>query len=99
MIGKLHVDMMFQERYLPSDVNVKVRLVRSPKAFVLMADGEDPGYKVVITDVALFVRKIKLSDTIKEIQQRGLQKVNAKYPIQCMDTVVYSVPRGNLTGN
>ena len=64
-----------------------------------MADGQDPKYKVVITALSLFVRKVTLSDTMKEVQLRGLHESNAKYPIQHLDTFVYSVPRGNLTGN
>ena len=99
MIGKLHVDMMFQERYLPCGVNVKIILVRSSDAFVLMADGENPKYKIMVTHVALFVWKVKLSDTMSEVQLRGLQTGNAKYPIHHVDTVIYSVPQGNLMGN
>ena len=36
---------------------------------------------------------------MNEIQLRSLHKTNAKYPIHWMDTVVYSVPWGSLTGN
>ena len=64
-----------------------------------MADGQDPKYKAVITALSLFVRKVTLSDTMKEVQLRVLHESNAKYPICHMVTVVYSVPQGNLTGN
>ena len=64
-----------------------------------MADGEDPQYKVQVTQVSLFVRKVELSAAMLETHLRGLHKTHALYPIRRMDTVVYSVPRGNLTGN
>ena len=66
--------------------------MRSSDAFVLMADGPNPQYKLKLKQVALFVRKVALSSTMNEIQLRGLHKINAKYPIHWMDTVVYSVP-------
>ena len=99
MIGKLHVDLMFQERLVPQGVTMKVRLVRSTDAFVLMADGPNPRYKVLVTEIALLVRKLSLSQSMKEIMARGLIRDTAKYPIRRIDTHVYSVPQGNLTGN
>ena len=53
LIGKLHVDMMFQEKYLPSGVSVKVWLVRSSDVFVLMANGPNPQYKLKLNQVTL----------------------------------------------
>ncbi len=49
LFGKLHVDLMYQERYILNKVSMAVRLVRSKPQFVLMAAGRDPDYKVVIT--------------------------------------------------
>src|SRR3954466_14698239 len=38
MIGCIHSDLFFQEKYLPSDVGIRLRLVRSKNAFCLMSD-------------------------------------------------------------
>ena len=38
MSGKLHIDVMFGERYVLNGVNTVIQLVRSSDAFVLMAD-------------------------------------------------------------
>ena len=66
MVRKLHVDLMFQVKYVLNGVSVKVQLVRSSDAFLLMADGEDPQYKVQVTQVSLFMRKVELSAVMLE---------------------------------
>ena len=50
MIGRLHVDLFMQDRFLINGVTVKIRLVRSKDAFSLMAGGANPDYKVRIVD-------------------------------------------------
>ena len=64
MMGRLHVDLFMQDRFLINGVTVKIRLVRSKDAFSLMAGGVNPDYKVRIVDAVLFVRKAVLSPTV-----------------------------------
>ena len=61
MSGKLHIDLMFGERYILSGVNTVIQLVRSSDAFVLMADGPNPNYKMIVTEAILTVRKVTLT--------------------------------------
>ena len=42
MMGRLHVDLFMQDRFLINGVTVKIRLVRSKDAFSLMAGGANP---------------------------------------------------------
>ena len=58
MMGRLHVDLFLQDRFLLNGVSVKIRLVRSKDAFSLMAGGQNPDYKVQILDAVLFARKL-----------------------------------------
>ena len=54
MIGRIHADISFQERYMLNEVGIKVQLVRSKDAFCLM--GEMPNdTKLEITHAALFI--------------------------------------------
>lgn len=99
MMGKLHLDLFFQDRYLLNNVDIKIRLVRSKDSFALMAGGANPSFKVTIVDATLFVRKVKLSATVQSAHIKCLQKGTAKYPIRRVDVKVFSVPRGNLTVN
>ena len=59
----LHLDIMFQERYLLNHVDVQLRVLRSKDAFCIMA-AENFAYKVFLSHVSLFVRKVKLSAPI-----------------------------------
>ena len=53
MMGRLHVDMFLQDRFLLNGVDVKIRLVRSKDAFALMACGANHDYKVNIIEATL----------------------------------------------
>jgi len=54
MMGRLHADIFFQDRYMLNEVGVKIKLIRSKDTFCLMGDAN---YKVKITHASLFVRK------------------------------------------
>ncbi|KAK2193302.1 hypothetical protein NP493_16g12037 [Ridgeia piscesae] len=65
MMGRLHVDLFFQDRYLLNGVDIKVRLVQSKDTFALMAGGSTPAYKITIVEAALFARKAKLNPSVQ----------------------------------
>ena len=94
MMGRLHVDLFLQDRFLPNCVSVKIRLVRSKDAFSLMAGGQNPDYKVQIVDAVLFPRKAVLSPTVQMADIKALEKGTAKYPIRPVD---YSFPQGAMS--
>jgi len=56
MMGRLHDDIFFQDRYMLNEVGIKIKLIRSKKAFCVMGNG-----KVVIIHISLFVKKIKIN--------------------------------------
>ena len=97
MMGRLHVDLFLQDRFLLNGVNVKIRLVRNKDAFSLMADGQNPDYKVQIVDAVLFARKAVLSPTVQMAHIKALEKGTAKYPIRPVDCKVYSIPQGAMS--
>ena len=74
MMGRLHVDLFLQDRFLLNGVSVKIRLVRSKDAFSLMAGGQNPDYKVQIVDAVLFARKAVLSPTVQMAHIKALEK-------------------------
>ena len=97
MMGRLQVDLFLQDRFLLNGVNVKIRLVRSKDAFSLMADGQNPDYKVQIVDAVLFARKAELSPTVQMAHIKAWEKGTAKYPIRPVDCKVYSIPQGAMS--
>jgi hypothetical protein len=58
MIGCIHTDICFQDRYMLNEVNAKIKFIRSQDAFCLMATGAQQ-FKVVVTEASLLVRKVK----------------------------------------
>ena len=65
MIGRLHVDLFLQDKFLINGVDVKIRLVRSKPAFALMAGGANPDYKIKIVNATLFAKKATLNPTVQ----------------------------------
>ena len=97
MMGRLHVDLFIQDKFLLNGVDVKIRLVRSKDAFSLMADGQNPDYKVRIVEATLFARKAVLSPTVQMAHIKALAKGTAKYPLRPVDCKVYSIPQGAMS--
>ena len=94
MMGKLHLDLFSQEKYLLNYVNLKIKLRRSRDVFALMADADT--YKIKNKDLALFVRKVQLSPAIRMGHVKALEKTSCKYPIRRIEVKVDTVPRGNM---
>jgi len=94
MIGRLHCDIFFQERFMLNEVNTKIRLIRSKDAFCLMSNAEN--FKVKIVSAALYVRKVKLSPAVFLAHAKALETSLAKYPIRRVVCKSFTVPRGML---
>ncbi|SHE22534.1 hypothetical protein BBROOKSOX_586 [Bathymodiolus brooksi thiotrophic gill symbiont] len=94
MMGKLHLDLFCQEKYLLNHVDLKIKLRRSRDVFALMADADN--YKIIIKDLALFVRNVQLSPAVRMGHVKALEKTSCKYPIRRVEVKVDTVPRGNM---
>jgi hypothetical protein len=64
-----------------NEVNAKIKLIRSQDAFCLMATGTQQ-FKVVVTEVSLLVRKVKISPSVHFAHAKTLENGMAKYPIR-----------------
>ena len=91
MMGKLHLDLFCQEKYLLNHVNLKIKLRRSRDVFVLMADADT--YKIKIKDLALFVRNVQLSPAVRMGHVKALEMTSCKYSIR---RKVDTVPSGKM---
>ena len=98
MVGTIHSDLFFQDKYLLNNSNLRVRLVRSKDSFCLMG-AEDATFKVKIHECKLIVRKIRLSPSVFLAHAKALEMRNAKYPIRRGICKTFTVPRGNLDAN
>ena len=90
MMGRIHADMFFQERYMLNEVNTKIKLVRSKDAFCVIGDGD---YKVKITHASLFVRKVKLMPSVFLAHAKALERGTAKYPLRRVVCKSFTIPQ------
>ena len=97
MIGRIHSDIFFQNKYMLNGVNMKIKLIRSKNEFCLVSSGDNPDFKVQILEAMLFVRRMKISPSIQLAHSRALEKGNAKYPIRRVQCKMMSIPAGNIT--
>jgi len=66
MMGRPHVDIFFQDRYMINELGVKIKLTRSRDDFCLVVG------KVQIVQASMFVRKVKLKPSVfLVIRSRG----------------------------
>ena len=94
LMGRLHVDLFLQDKFLINGVDVKIRLVRSKSAFPLIAGGINPDYRINIVNATLFAKKTTLNPTVQMAHIKALEKSTVKYPMRSVDCKVYSIPAG-----
>ncbi len=99
MLGRLHTDIGFQDRYLLNHVTVRVRLIRAKDAFSLLTSQAQPDYKVVLEDVQMHVRKVQISPPLQLAHVKVLEKSPAQYPIRRVLTKYFAVPQGQTAVN
>ena len=97
LMGRIHSDMFMQAKYLPGDVNVRLRFVRNKDAFCLMGDANST-YKLKITECKLFIRKVKMSKNLYNAQNYTMvnNNVRAKYPLRRIVCKTFTVSTGTL---
>ena len=94
MMGKLHLDLFCQDKYLVNHVDLKLKLRRSRDQFSLFGDADS--YKVKIKDISLYVRKVQLSPAVRLAHAKTLEKISCKYPIRRVEVKVDTIPKGNM---
>src|SRR6218665_298292 len=96
MLGCLHSDLFFQDRFLPIDVNIKARLVRNKDAFCLMCSAAGAAFRVRILECKLYIRKVKLSPSVLLAHAIAVEVGNVKFPIRRAVCKTFTIPAGNL---
>ena len=65
MMGRLHLNMGFQSRYVLNEIEIKYRLIRSKDSFCLYGNLNQAENKVSLKEVSLFCRKVKPNSSIQ----------------------------------
>ena len=91
MMGRLHADLFFQDRFILNEVVVKIKLVHNKDVFCLLGVMA----KVKIVHVSMFVRKVKLimPPVFLAHAKKTLENGTAKYPIRRVVCKSFAVPQ------
>ena len=91
MMGRLHVDLFLQDKFLINSVDIKIRLVRSKPAFALVAGGVNPDYKITIVNSTLFAKKATLNPNPCRWPTSRLSR-RARSSIRCDPSTIRCTP-------
>ncbi|XP_067937309.1 uncharacterized protein F54H12.2-like [Watersipora subatra] len=100
LIGKIHSDIFFQNRYLLNGVDLKLTLIKNSDKLILMSGGAS-GFKLKIINASFFERKVKINDGIQMKHIKMLEKKlkPALYPIRRVTMKSFNIPSGSLSCN
>ena len=93
MMGRLHVDLSFQNWYFLNRIEIRLPLIRSKDRFCLYGNAAE--CKVSLKEVVLFVHKVKPNSSIQLAHTKALQLATAKDPLRRAEIKSFTVPMGN----
>ena len=85
-MGKIHADILAQERLLPSNCELRLRFHRADPAFALMAKHDSEKFTIAIDTAMLMVRHVEVSPAIREVHTKAA--LSSTYPFHCHSVVV-----------
>lgn len=93
--GRIHTDMCNQARPLINFVPISLKFHLNKNAYCLMSAEEDASYKIVIEDMSLRLRHIKLVDQV----YNSIVTKRVVYPITRVKVKEYIIPQGGKSFN
>ncbi len=98
VLGRLHVDLARQDRYLMSGIQVNLKLTQNPDSFRIMAapgiDGRVRNYKLQIQQCYLKAPMIKPTPGVLLGHADALLNAPAMYPFERTEIKTIAIPRG-----
>ena len=91
-MGRLHGNILFQDRYTRNEIGVKMKLLRGKDTFYHMGGAR----KVKIMHVSLFVKKVKLTPSVFLPHAKTLERGSAKYPIRRVVCKSFTIPQNHM---
>ena len=95
-VGALRLDFLNQPKYLLLGVNVRITLTKSKPKFALCGGGTT-NPRLIIQDTKLYVRRVRVHDSVLKAHLTSLSHRNAIYPYTRGQVISYSIPVGSLS--
>jgi hypothetical protein len=84
--SKLHLDLCSQNKYILNRTNMKLKCYRATNNFALMAKDNDEKYKVIFEEAFVYLRIVRLRESLRLGIESNLLKMPAKYPMKKIET-------------
>lgn len=97
--GPIFHDLFSLERYLLNQVDVKVKLYRSPETFSLLAVDSTTEFRIEIDDIYILARKIRVTPGVLFGHSKMMEKGNALYPYTKVECRSQSIATGSTSFN
>ena len=91
LMGRLHLDLFLQEKYLPNGVDIKLRLNKSSPNFYMMGDEEG---NLVLTEATFHVRTVELLPALANDLNHAMANYGMKFPIRRVEVKTFTVSTG-----
>ncbi len=94
-MGRLHLDICQQTRLIPSNVDMKIKLIKSSDQWAIFKESTDQtNYKFKINDIAFYIRRVRLSDDVRLNHIERFEKEPAIYPHKHVEMKAITIPSG-----
>jgi hypothetical protein len=89
-MGRIHTEICSQNKLIPSNSELKIKLFHTNTEFSLMSKKENVDYHVSVDTAYLMVKHQKVSSSIREAHMKALQKSNIKYPVRQLEMAFFT---------
>jgi len=96
LVGALRLDFFNQPRYLLPNVDIRLSLTKSKPKFALCGGGST-NPNLIIEEAKLYVRRVRVNDSVMQAHEQSLDIHNAIYPYTRGQVLSYSIPIGSLS--
>ena len=91
MTGKLHLDLIFRNKFLLNGIEARICLICSKDMFCLHENANQSTDKVLLKEITLFCRKVKPNPAVQLAHVKALQHDTAKYPVKRVNRKTFTV--------
>ena len=93
--GPIFHDLCDMDQYLLNQVDVKIKFYKNPASFALLAVDNTTDFRVVIQDIYIIARKVKVNPAVIYGHAQILEKQNALYPYTKKEVRVQTIATGS----
>ena len=105
LIGRLHLDLWHQDKTIPGNVPIKIRLIPNNNKFLLKTEAPTGSgatqeqYKLVVSYARLYIHTKKICPNLVLAHRELLQSQNFRIPFTKVNIKKYTIPSNSSTAN